>query len=123
MLYYRGITCTQIARKNQHMPMVGRGNRETEPQINADERRFVDRDFHQNSEDDKPHCSDLKFPDLKHENETLNSTLMTRIKRMFTDPYKSAPSAKSAFYRSDPRIKSTDGKVSGFICVHPRFFL
>ena len=43
----------------------------------------------------------------------------------FTDvshPCKSAPSAKSAFYRTDSRTKSTDGKVSGFICVHPRFF-
>ncbi len=39
------------------------------------------------------------------------------------NPRKSAPSAKSAFYRhTDPRTKSTDGKVSGFICVHPRFF-
>jgi len=50
------------------------------------------------------------------------STRMTRIKRMFTDPCKSAPSAKSAFYRSDSRTKSTDGKVSAYICVHPRFF-
>ena len=40
----------------------------------------------------------------------------------FRYPCKSAPSAKSAFYRTDPRAKSTDGKVSAFICVHPRFF-
>ena len=31
-------------------------------------------------------------------------------------------SAKSAFYRTDSRTKSTGGKVSAFICVHPRFF-
>lgn len=38
------------------------------------------------------------------------------------DPCESAPSAKSAFYRrTDSRTKSTDGKVSAFICVHPRF--
>jgi hypothetical protein len=50
-------------------------------------------------------------------------TRMTQIKPMFTDPCKSAPSAKSAFYRrTDPRTKSTGGKVSAFICVHPRFF-
>lgn len=48
-------------------------------------------------------------------------TRMTRIKRMFADPFKSAPSAKSAFYRPDSRTRSTDRKVSGFICVHPRF--
>jgi hypothetical protein len=53
--------CFQIARKNQHLPKIVRGNRETKPQINADERRFVDRDFQQ------------------------NSTRMTRIKRIFTD--------------------------------------
>ena len=57
------------------------------------------------------------------ENKTRNSTRMTLIKQMFTYPCKSAPSAKSAFYRrTDPRTKSTDRKVSGFICVHPRFF-
>lgn len=39
-----------------------------------------------------------------------------------SDPCKSAPSAKSAFYRTDPRTKSTDGKVSASIHVHPRFF-
>ncbi len=55
------------------------------------------------------------------ENEVRNSTRMTRIKRMFTDPCKSAPSAKSAFYRrTDSRTKSTDGKVSAFICVYLR---
>jgi hypothetical protein len=45
---------------------------------------------------------------------------------VFTDlsnPCKSAPSAKSAFYRrTDPRKKSTEGEVSGFIHVHPRVF-
>ncbi|MDP3103580.1 MAG: hypothetical protein Q8M95_03120 [Candidatus Methanoperedens sp.] len=56
------------------------------------------------------------------ENEMRNSTRMTPLKPMFTDPCKSAPSAKSAFYRTDYRTKSTDGKVSAFICVHPRFF-
>jgi len=25
-------------------------------------------------------------------------------------------------YRPDPRTKSTDGKVSGYIHIHPRFF-
>jgi hypothetical protein len=99
------------------------GFRYQEPQINADERRFVDRDFHQYFKDGKPQCSDSKIPVLKHENEMQNSTRMTQIKQIFTDPCKSAPSAKSAFYRrTDPRIKSTDGKVSGFISVHPRFF-
>ncbi len=39
--------CIQIAHKNQHLQMIVRGNREAEPQINADERRFVDRDFQQ----------------------------------------------------------------------------
>jgi hypothetical protein len=53
--------CIQIARKNQHLQMIVRGNRETKPQINADERRFVDRDFQQ------------------------NSTRMTWIKPIFTD--------------------------------------
>jgi len=56
------------------------------------------------------------------ENETQNSTRMTQITKMFSYPCKSAPSAKSAFYRADPRTKSTDGKVSGFISVHPLFF-
>jgi hypothetical protein len=115
--------CIQIARKNQHLQMIVRENREAEPQINADERRFVNRDFQQYSKDRKPQSSDSKLLALKHKNETQNSTRMTWIKRMFTDPCKSAPSAKSAFYRhTDPRTKSTDGKVSGFICVHPRFF-
>lgn len=50
-------------------------------------------------------------------------TQMTHIKRMSTYPCKSAPSAESVFYRrTNPRTKSTDGKVSGFISVHPRFF-
>ena len=40
-----------------------------------------------------------------------------------SDPCKSAPSAKSAFYRrTDLRTKSTDEKVSWSICVHQRFF-
>jgi hypothetical protein len=56
------------------------------------------------------------------ENEMRNSTRMTRIKLIFTDPRKSAPSAKSAFYRTDSRTKSIDGKVSASIHVHPRFF-
>jgi hypothetical protein len=62
-----------------------------EPQINADERRFVDRNFQQ------------------------NSTRMTRIKRIFTDPCESASSAQYVFYR-------TGGKVSELICVPRRFF-
>jgi hypothetical protein len=41
------------------------------------------------------------------------------MSQLFLDPCKSA---KSAFYRTDPRKKSTDGKVSASICVHPRFF-
>jgi len=45
---------------------------------------------------------------------------------VFTDmfnPCKSAPSAKSAFYRrSDPRTKSTEVEVSASVIVHPRFF-
>jgi len=85
----------QIARKNYDLTMIVRGYRETETQIKAprvtplegvstyarrhtcarsrepagfrhDERRFVDRDFQQQSK--------------------RNSTRMTQIKRMFTDP-------------------------------------
>jgi len=59
-----------------------------EPQITADERRFVDWNYQQ------------------------NSTRMTRIKRIFTDPCESASSAQSVFYRTDSRTKSTGGKVS-----------
>jgi len=115
--------CIQIARKKYNLPMIVRGYRETEPQMNADERRFIERDFQQYSKDGKPQSLDSKLPAFKHENETLNSTRMTQIKRIYTDPRKSAPSAKSAFYRrTDPRTKSTGGKVSVFICVHPRFF-
>ena len=114
--------CFQIVRKNQHLQMIVRGNRETEPQINADERRFVDRDFRQQSKYEKQQSPGLKPPALKQENKTRNSTRMIRIKRMSTDPCKSAPSAKSAFYRTDSRTKSTDRKVSAFICVHPLFF-
>jgi hypothetical protein len=51
----------QIARKNYDLPMMVGGDRENEPQINADERRFIDRVFQK------------------------NSTRMTRIKRIFTD--------------------------------------
>jgi hypothetical protein len=119
----RKIRITAADGKNHQIHLILKGYGKTEPQINADERRFVDRDFHQKSEDGKPHCSDLKHPALKHENETLNSTLMTQIKQMFSDPCKSAPSAKSAFYRrTDPRTKSTEGEVSASICVNPRFF-
>ncbi len=113
----------QIARKNLHMLMIVRGNRETEPQINADERRFVDRDFQQYSKDGKPQSSDSKLLALKHEYETQYSKRMIQIKQSFTYPCKSAKSAKSAFYRrTDPRTKSTDGKVSGHIRDHPRVF-
>jgi hypothetical protein len=113
----------QIARKKYNLQMIVRGYRETEPQINADERRFVDRDFQQYSKDGKPQSSDSKLPALKYANKTRNSTRMTLIQPMFTDPCKSAPSAKSAFYRcSDPRTKSTEEEVSGYIRVHPRFF-
>jgi len=65
--------CIQIARKNQHLQMIVRGNLETEPQINADERRFVDGDFHQKSEDGKPQCSGLKHIAFKNGIETRNS--------------------------------------------------
>ena len=76
----------QIARKNQHLLMIVRGNREIEPQINADERRFVDWDFQHYSKDGKPQCSYSKHGALKHENEPQNTTRMTQIKRMFTYP-------------------------------------
>ena len=86
-----------------------------EPQINADERRFVDRDFHQYSKDGKPQSSDSKLPAIKHETGTRNSTRMTRIGRIFTDIYYlcvSASSAQSVFYRTDYSTKSIDWKVS-----------
>jgi hypothetical protein len=113
----------QIARKNYSLPMIVSGYRETEPQINADERRFVDRDFQQQSKNDaKPLSSGLKPLALKHGNETRNSTRMPRIQQIFTDPCKSAQSVKSVFHHADSRTKSTDWKVSASICVHPRFF-
>jgi hypothetical protein len=55
-----------------------------EPQINADECRFVDRDFQPLSKDDKTQSSDPK--------------------RLVCE---SASSAQSVLYRTDSRIKST----------------
>ncbi len=99
------------------------GFRYQEPQINADERRLIVLDYPPSPKYEQPQSSDSKLPALRYGNAPRRSTRMTRIKQIFTDPCKSAPSAKSAFYRrTDPRTKSTDGKVSAFICVHPRFF-
>jgi len=96
---------------------------EKEPQINADERRFIfipgfigffvkrfffvtefNRTIHRKERKAQPQCG----------------TRMTRIQRIFTDPCQSAPSVKSVFYRSCSRMKSIGSKVSAFICVHPR---
>jgi hypothetical protein len=43
--------CMQIARKNYDLPMIVSDYRETEPQINADERRFVNLDIHRKTQE------------------------------------------------------------------------
>ncbi len=94
-----------------------------EPQINADERRLIDQDSQQLSEKyEQIQHSCSKIHVLRHEDAPRHSLRITLIQRMFMDPCKSAPSVKSAFYHTDSLTKSTDRKVSAFICVHPRFF-
>lgn len=94
-----------------------------EQQINSGVRKFIDRNLQKQSKNnDKPLSSGLKHLALKQGNETQNSTRMPWIKRIFTDPCKSASSAQSVFFRTDSRIKSTGDKVSALICVPPRFF-
>jgi hypothetical protein len=105
--------------------MAEGGYGDKEPQINADERRFIfiprfigffikwfffvtefNRIIHRKGRKERkaqPQCG----------------TRMTRIQRIFTDLCQSATSVKSVFYRSCSRMKSIGSKVSAFICVHP----
>gem|GEM_PF-2555839 len=79
-----------------------------EPQINADKRRFV-----------KTQRTAAPFA-LRYEKElqSRRRTLMTRIRRIFTDdfnPCVSVSSMQSVFY-----LDNTINLVSAFICVHLR---
>jgi len=58
--------CIQIAPKNKYLLMIVRGNRETEPQINADERRLIDLDYPPSPKYEQPQCSDSKSSALQH---------------------------------------------------------
>ncbi len=95
-----------------------------EPQINADERRFVNFKVHQsygthsetklNKSTQSEAAKLFALPDRK---EIQNRARLTQIARIFTDtsnPCASASSVQSVFYpkRFDP--------VSAFICVHLR---
>jgi hypothetical protein len=77
-------TITPIEGVSTYVPQGIRVRGVENPQgFGIDERRFVDRNFQQ------------------------NSTRMTQIKRIFTDPCESASSAQSVLYRTDSRTKST----------------
>ncbi len=98
------------------------------PQINADERRFIDsnsqRIFINDRDNDSinsPQSSQRSFLPFEFESGEIlqqrNGTRMTRIGRIFTDPRASASSAQSVFYRSPSSMKNS---LSAFIHVHPR---
>ena len=113
----------QIARKNYDLQLIVRGNRETEPQINADERRFVNLDIQHLSEVYQGN-SLLKSPQSTQRSQSLaihatayesapptqRGTRMTQIVKIFTDLRESASSVTSIFYTNP----------SAFICVHLR---
>jgi len=115
--------CMQIARKNYNLTLIVRGDRENKPQINADERRFVNLDIQHLSEVYQGN-SLLKSPQSTQRSQSSalpasayepappsqRGTRMTRIGRIFTDPRASVSSAQSAFYCLP----------SAFYCVHPR---
>jgi len=87
-----------------HPPMIVGGDREIEPQINADERRLSDLDYPSSPKKERTQYSDsLSIQRV----EAPRRSAWT--KQMFSYP------CKSAFYRTDTRTKSTDGKVSEFI--------
>jgi hypothetical protein len=110
----------QIARKNYNLPLIFRGYRETEPQITADERRFVNLDIQPFSEVYQGN-SPIKSPQRSQSSEipvtayepappSRRGTRMTDIKRIFTYLRASASSLASILYRIP----------SAFICVHLR---
>ncbi len=96
---------------------------ENKPQINADERRFVNLNIQHFSEVYPVNClikspqstqraQSSAIPVTTYEKAAPSRlrTRMTRIARIFTDPCVSASSAQSVFYRNP----------SAFICVHLR---
>ncbi len=96
---------------------------ENKPQINADERRFVNLDIQQFSEiyqrnsliispQSTQRSQSLAIPANAYEPAppSRRGTRMTRIARIFADQCASVSSAQSAFYRNP----------SAFICVHLR---
>jgi hypothetical protein len=88
------------------------------PQINADERRFVNLNIQRLSEVYSVNCmiespqraQSSVFTMYKKAATSRLRTRMTRIARIFTDPCASASSAQSVFYWTP----------SAFICVHLR---
>jgi hypothetical protein len=101
------------------------------PQMNADERRFVNFKTHQSS-GTHSETKLIKSPQstrrtrsiaaklfaLQYRKVTQNGTRMTRIARIFTDycnPCASASSVQSVFYPNN-----SVNHASVFICVHPR---
>ena len=113
----------QIALKNYNMTLIVRKYRENKPQINADERRFVNLDIQRLSEF-YPRNSPIKSPQSTQRSQSLaipatayepappsrRRTRMTRIARIFTDLRASVSSVQSVFYRNP----------SAFYCIHPR---
>ncbi len=105
--------CMQIARKNYNLHLIVGGYIETEPQINADERRFFLLNIQHLSEvyqgnglikspQSTQRSQSFAIPATTYETAppSRRGTRMKRIARIFTDPCVSASSVKSAFYRT-----------------------
>jgi len=127
--------CMQIARNNYNLPLIVRGYRETEPQINADERGFVDLNLQllptvysttKSPQSAQRTQSAELFATFELRSgkrpKTRRRTRMTRIQRIFTDLHVSASSAQSAFHHVCSSLKKPASGVSALICVNLRFF-